>query len=532
MKQTPIFQCLYQWASPFLQAWMVSNQDRIKKIILESDPALYKTGLPKRGWSVASGCKIPAGQLEHRMARHQKVPIDVLQCPIAQLLLWRMGDNVFRVAEDGSYADVDDALVTFKDNDLFLVHPLELSDDALNKWRKVFTEYRIIQPFLQLHRDFDRTPPGGRKERIKGMVGRYVLDAGEHYYNYHKNASIYLIIIGEHTGYAANHPNLGQIYKILGYNYVDDLNMFAWSELITRIEADIDPSKRNNPKAGNAIPSYPGIILSPNAALKEAAQAWAQIATAIPDPWLFAVLMHYALADAEGKERPDADFFKQRRHFLPIPSMQAKILSGELHEIPNILRAMPGAWADAYTNNEKMAALRKRAGRQETQKEADRARWEAQAVSLDWMAMPPPRNLVGKQVWLYHGTTSAFLPTILKDGLLPGVDVKTKRLKGGGRSNVSNKADSIRFQPHVFLTANDGEGPASASWYARQAAFTHGGDPMILRVIVDWDDLEPDPDDTDIESGKYQFVIDRVPLSQIMEIDGTRRAKSSSGTKP
>jgi hypothetical protein len=39
---------------------------------------------------------------------------------------------------------------------------------------------------------------------------------------------------------------------------------------------------------------------------------------------------------------------------------------------------------------------------------------------------------------------------------------------------------------------------------------------------VPFDALAPDPDDQDIASGRYQFVIDRVRPDQIREIDGKR----------
>jgi hypothetical protein len=61
---------------------------------------------------------------------------------------------------------------------------------------------------------------------------------------------------------------------------------------------------------------------------------------------------------------------------------------------------------------------------------------------------------------------------------------------------------------------------ASAEGYARAAAYKTGGEPVILRVLVSGDDLERDPDDKDISSGRYQYVTDRVALKQIKEIDG------------
>lgn len=65
-------------------------------------------------------------------------------------------------------------------------------------------------------------------------------------------------------------------------------------------------------------------------------------------------------------------------------------------------------------------------------------------------------------------------------------------------------------------------GAASAEFYARRAAVVFGGEPVILRVIVDWDDLSPDPDDEDIASGAWQFVTS-APV-RVVEVDGEKVA--------
>jgi hypothetical protein len=69
----------------------------------------------------------------------------------------------------------------------------------------------------------------------------------------------------------------------------------------------------------------------------------------------------------------------------------------------------------------------------------------------------------------------------------------------------------------VFLTARS-SGAASAEFYARAAARTHGGEPVVLRVLVDGDSLSYDRDDSDIGSGRFQFEVDEVAPSEIMEI--------------
>lgn len=134
----------------------------------------------------------------------------------------------------------------------------------------------------------------------------------------------------------------------------------------------------------------------------------------------------------------------------------------------------------------------------------EQERYEKQALELEaW-----PRDLrryLGRDVWLYHGTSSAILPIVLEYGLQPE-DVE--------------QAEPEATSGYVYLTARP-VGPASAETYANRAAAVFGGDPVILRVIVPFDELEPDEDDADIASGSYQFRTPYV-VTRIMEVDGRR----------
>lgn len=157
------------------------------------------------------------------------------------------------------------------------------------------------------------------------------------------------------------------------------------------------------------------------------------------------------------------------------------------------------------------AAQRKHAAR-ERQDAADAA-WEAQAVELgDHVHLPKPQLdqvAGGKHVWLYHGTTSKFLPNIMREGL----------------RDDRNKVDVHQtVAPGVRLTARPGrwgEGGTAAK-YAEGAAHEHGGKPVVLRVKVSYDDLEPDVDDEDLSVGRHQFTLDSVPPEAILESNGKR----------
>lgn len=79
-----------------------------------------------------------------------------------------------------------------------------------------------------------------------------------------------------------------------------------------------------------------------------------------------------------------------------------------------------------------------------------------------------------KTVTLYHGTTSEFLPSIKKHGLLPYTENKSFG------SDISDGKDGAAYESYggVYLTNN----PLTAQDAAREAAYIHGGDPIIITV--------------------------------------------------
>lgn len=182
-----------------------------------------------------------------------------------------------------------------------------------------------------------------------------------------------------------------------------------------------------------------------------------------------------------------------------------------------LIREHPDAWAQVADKAEDhleagravVKGASKAARAAERKEKADR-RYEAQGLDLEESGAPLSR-LRGRKVWLYHGTTTSKLDEIKAKGLTTG----------HAPSNYGNKADPDAVQSQVFLTART-TGPASAEFYAKNAARRHGGEPVVLRVLVDGDDLDHDPDDDDLTAGSYQFVTRGVDPSEIMEIDGER----------
>ncbi len=72
---------------------------------------------------------------------------------LARRLVWSAGGAAFRVAEDGTLADANDAEYTLSDDaTIALPHPLVLGAGAVIAWSRIFADYAIVQPFEQLAR--------------------------------------------------------------------------------------------------------------------------------------------------------------------------------------------------------------------------------------------------------------------------------------------------------------------------------------------------------------------------------------------
>lgn len=167
------------------------------------------------------------------------------------------------------------------------------------------------------------------------------------------------------------------------------------------------------------------------------------------------------------------------------------------------------AFLDTYSHD----AIAAKAGAKAAAAKAERAdrAYETQGVDLEdlWHEGEAAvrRKASGQWVWMYHGTSSTLLPDILAHGLRPGaqrIDAKT---------------------PGIFLTTQPGRGAhtgGTAWFYASRAAAHFGGEPVVLRVLVPFDSLEPDPDDEDIQAGRHQYVIDAVAPAWIYEVNGEK----------
>lgn len=141
----------------------------------DDDPALADAALARLKALKADAAATAARQLrrlEQAMVRGRRwslpdfrarVVTHPLLAAIARALVWRAVDGdraqTFRVAEDGTFASVDDALLTLGPAcQVSVAHPLDLGDDA-SAWAALFADYELIQPFAQLARETYACPP-------------------------------------------------------------------------------------------------------------------------------------------------------------------------------------------------------------------------------------------------------------------------------------------------------------------------------------------------------------------------------------
>ncbi len=115
----------------------------VRGIASDQVARLEQAMVRSRRWSAAEFHTLLAG---HPLLRH-----------LVRRLVWVTEDGrSFRVAEDGTLADVrDDAFALPEDALVGVAHPLHLGAD-LAGWTELFADYVILQPFRQLDRQVHR----------------------------------------------------------------------------------------------------------------------------------------------------------------------------------------------------------------------------------------------------------------------------------------------------------------------------------------------------------------------------------------
>lgn len=84
--------------------------------------------------------------------------------------------KTFRVAEDGSLADIEDQPFTLTpESVVVLLHPLAIAREERERWGQIFGDYEILQPFPQLARPVFTVDEGERKAKaLERFSGRKV----------------------------------------------------------------------------------------------------------------------------------------------------------------------------------------------------------------------------------------------------------------------------------------------------------------------------------------------------------------------
>jgi len=120
------------------------------KVAAAQQIARFETSMiARRRWEPSAFTSYLAG---HPLVRH-----------LVRRLVWGLYDDddvlvgTFRVAEDGSLADEDDAsFVVPEGARIGVAHPIEIEPSTLAKWGERFSDYELVQPFPQLGRDVPR----------------------------------------------------------------------------------------------------------------------------------------------------------------------------------------------------------------------------------------------------------------------------------------------------------------------------------------------------------------------------------------
>ena len=103
-----------------------------------------------------------------------------LSFQLTRRLVWATFDaddqvlHAFRVAEDRTFADIDDDTIELADDaTVGIVHPIALAasnDEAIDRWTEVLGDYELLQPFPQLARPV-AAPSSGQAAQSELTLG-------------------------------------------------------------------------------------------------------------------------------------------------------------------------------------------------------------------------------------------------------------------------------------------------------------------------------------------------------------------------
>jgi hypothetical protein len=123
---------------------------------------------------------------------------------------------------------------------------------------------------------------------------------------------------------------------------------------------------------------------------------------------------------------------------------------------------------------------------------------------MAWFLGKVEKTIIGDNaVLLFHHTASGALPEILGEGLVAG-------------KHAVNLQSPVTKASGVYVTLRDSG--ADVDGYLNAARAYYGGDGLTLEVRSRITDLLPDPDDADLSSGRYQYVLPYIGLADIVNL--------------
>ncbi|MCE7869947.1 DUF4132 domain-containing protein [bacterium CPR1] len=152
-------------ASEAQEVWKALKKD-VKAVASSQLARLEVALMRRRRWSVEN---FRMFMVDHPLVLH-----------LTRRLVWGSYDEsgkltgTFRVAEDRSLADMQDRPFE-PGGKVGLVHPLELSQEAIGAWARLLGDYELLQPFAQLGRPvFRPTPAEARSNELTRFADRQV----------------------------------------------------------------------------------------------------------------------------------------------------------------------------------------------------------------------------------------------------------------------------------------------------------------------------------------------------------------------
>jgi hypothetical protein len=136
----------------------------LKAVLAEQVKRLEKGMVERRAWT---GAEFRRYLVDHPVMRH-----------LSSRLVWQAETagrrTSFRIAEDRTFADLDDRELRVPDDALVRVpHPVELGEE-LDRWARTLADYEVLQPFEQLARPVlaftEAERRTGRLARFEGAV--------------------------------------------------------------------------------------------------------------------------------------------------------------------------------------------------------------------------------------------------------------------------------------------------------------------------------------------------------------------------